>query len=59
MGIYPEILRSCGPGPALTVDSASAPGHALAIALPWGLLGIALAGAYLTVLVRLSRGRPR
>jgi cytochrome d ubiquinol oxidase subunit II len=59
VGVYPDLLRSSGPGPALTVAGASAPEHDLALALPWGLLGIALAAGYLLVLLRLARARGR
>jgi cytochrome d ubiquinol oxidase subunit II len=59
-GLYPYILPAHEQRPyGLTIDNAATGHHALAIAIVWWSIGIALAIVYFTVVYRLFfRQRP-
>jgi cytochrome bd ubiquinol oxidase subunit II len=57
-GIYPVWLRSTlDPAYSLTAENSAARSYGLQVALVWGTVGIALAGAYFVYLFRTTRGK--
>jgi cytochrome d ubiquinol oxidase subunit II len=57
-GIYPVWLRSTlDPASNLTAENSAAATYGLQVALVWGTVGLALAGAYFVFLFRTTRGK--